>query len=718
MESVRGLYGRQVLTMSKPHNTLPYHKFSPGDVVGLAPKSVNQGKDSMDTVLRGIVYHVMPTKIVVAITLPNENASDILEDTNAYFTLLQLGNDVTFKRMESALDKLAIGLDKNALPVPVEALFEDKYDSYTQSTQPLNLVGKFNESQVEAIQYALDAPNISLIHGPPGTGKTTTVVELIYQATLQGKKVLACAASNIAVDNLVERLVKYKIPIVRIGHPARMLETTLLYCLDDIYLSSNEYEVTTTMRKDMKKLEREIANTSNGFVRKQMWKEWRDIKSDLKKREIEGLKRIVQGASVVLSTCTGADDRTVRDANFDMVVIDEAGQCIDPILLIPAFKGRKVVLAGDHLQLPPTVKSTVASEKGLCTTTFFERIMTSRPEISRMLTVQYRMNQMIMRYSSDALYNSRLIAADSVKHHLLSDLGSLSVNDEDRELLEHPVIFIDTAGCDMLDTGGQKESKHNEGEAMVVVKVVKKLLKMGLPPSDIGVISPYNAQVELIRGKLKSDNILLEVHSVDGFQGREKEAIIFSFVRSNPDREVGFLKSYNRINVAITRAKRLLVAVGDSETISVDPFIKNFVQYCENECEYWSAEEFRDQDTTFNPIETQPIIPMSPEIKVQEPKKMKPLSHKNHPKKAKIKAKKVSGKAIVPAKSSDKNVVKPNENPFDMNDEVEAPKTVEETKLFEAPKTLKVDDSELKTTKDSIEELPLEEHRKDKVCFS
>lgn len=591
------------------------------------------------------MYRVTPSKIIATISTTSDAVDDMLsQGGDTLYTMLQVGNDITFKRMEIAVDKLIkMNEDKN-LPAAIQSLFDKLYDVETQPhSTTLNLGERsFNESQIESIHYALEAPKIALIHGPPGTGKTTTVVEFIYQAVLQGKKVLACAPSNVAVDNLVEKLIKYKVPIVRMGHPARLLETSLMYSLDDIYQSSNDYEVTKAMSEDMKKLEKEIRGTSEAGVRKMKWKEWRETKAELKRRETEGLKRVAEKASVVLATCTGADDRVLRNIQFDVVVIDEAGQCLDPILLVPAFKADKVVLAGDHLQLPPTIKSTVAIEKGYCTSTFFERIITTRPGISRMLNVQYRMNEVIMKYSSDSLYGGNLLAADQVKDHLLSDLDSISSSsdDYDAELVENPVIFVDTAGCDMYETGGQNESKYNEGEALITIKIIQKLLKMGLPQNEIGVISPYNAQVGLIKSKTKALNINVEVHSVDSFQGREKEAIIISFVRSNQIREVGFLTSDNRTNVAITRARRLLVAIADTETISAHPFLKNFMQYCEDHCQYWSAEEFRDDNNVEVSIPVHNVIDVSPSPVKEVKKQVAKGTQSNHPKKAIVKPKK------------------------------------------------------------------------------
>lgn len=290
-------------------------------------------------------------------------------------------------------------------------------------------------------------------------------------------------------------------------------------------------------------------------------------------------------------TLTGAASRDVERMAFDLVVIDEAAQAIEPACWIPLLRARRAVLAGDHLQLPPTVMSEEAARKGLART-LFERLQEQfgGGAVGRMLTVQYRMHEGIMRWSSDELYGGRLTAHASVACHTLADLRP-AMGDAAATL---PVLLlIDTTGCDMPEkVEDEGDSKWNEGEAKVVISHVQRLVAAGVRPDEIGIITPYNAQVAVLR-ELRTDALrAVEISSVDGFQGREKEAIVISTVRSNATREVGFLADHRRFNVAVTRARRHCAVVADAECIATNAFLKRLVDYFSEHGAYASAAEY------------------------------------------------------------------------------------------------------------------------------
>jgi ATP-dependent RNA/DNA helicase IGHMBP2 len=659
-----GLWGRQIMTLARSGSgELPSHRFSPGDIVCLRTKSSAQQSDKDAMSVRGLIYKISNDKIQVALSDKPFSVSAISKQSavattsqqeenyndafNVNFngkivTMVLVGNDTTFKRMEVGLKHLASQHASNALSSGLKVLFGFEKPDPVPLTRYLPLSPQFtssnmNQSQLEAISGALSSNQLFLIHGPPGTGKTTVLIEYILQAVKIGQRLLVCAPSNVAVDNIVERLAPFtkrggiqkssqassssssssstssELKIVRIGHPARVQTVALQFSVEEQYRQSNGYEVVSSLEEDMDRVAKEVSRTSTPAARRQLKKDWLAMKRDLKKVASTAMKQVVQNANVVLATCTGADDRLLRDVpNFDVVIVDEAAQALDPIILLPLLRGKKIVLAGDHLQLPPTIKSTKAIEKDLCTTTFFERCIRRFPSISRLLSVQYRMNDLIMSYSSSALYRGKLTADDTVKAHRLDDLlikrdllpassDASSAQSASTEYLTNPLILVDTAGCSFEESGGANESKWNEGEANVVVSLVRKLLASNLAPQDIGIIAPYNAQVDLLRSKLRPEvGHELEISSVDSFQGREKECIIYTLVRSNAHRNVGFLSSDQRTNVAITRAKRLLIIVADTETLGAHKFLKRLFGFCESHGQYWSAAEF---ETTYEAVD-------------------------------------------------------------------------------------------------------------------
>ena len=380
------------------------------------------------------------------------------------------------------------------------------------------------------------------------------------------------------MDNIVERLAPHKVPIIRLGHPARLLPSVLNHSLEVLTQSSEAAALVKDVRKEMDDKQASIKKTRSGRERKAIYGEMKELRKEYRERERNCVDNLVSGSKVILATLHGSGGFQLRHEQFDVVIIDEASQALEAQCWVALLSAKKVILAGDHLQLPPTIKSLntkAASEKSKdkmdgarkdrtteaisLETTLFDRLLALHgPPIKKMLTTQYRMHESIMRFPSDELYDSKLVAADAVKARLLVDLPyKVQETDDTTE----PLVFWDTQGGDFPekteDDGNEKktnrstilgDSKSNEMEAMLVKLHVRKLVEAGVHAEDIAVITPYNAQLGLLSHDLKDRYHGIELGSVDGFQGREKEAVIVSLVRSNAKRDVGFLGEKRRLN--------------------------------------------------------------------------------------------------------------------------------------------------------------------------
>lgn len=460
------------------------------------------------------------------------------------------------------------------------------------------------------------------------------MIEIILQLVKRSQRILVCGPSNISVDNIVERLAPHKVPIVRLGHPARLLPSVLDHSLDVLTQTSDAAAIVKDVRKEMDAKQASIKKTRNGKERRAIYSDMKELRKEYREREKQCVTTLVQGSKVVLATLHGAGGFQLRHEEFDVVIIDEGSQALEAQCWIPLLSAKKLVLAGDHLQLPPTIKSldphhspptktkpppdvqgSDQSNSGPSTleTTLFDRLLSLHgPSIKRMLTTQYRMHASIMAFPSAAMYSSKLLAAPSVATRMLTHLPYPVIETEDTLA---PLVFWDTQGGDFPELDIQHNnnnddtpskstllndsSKSNPSEVMVVERHVAALVEAGVKPEDIAVITPYNAQVGLLAQALKEKFVGIELGSVDGFQGREKEAVVVSLVRSNGKGEVGFLGERRRLNgllipppphpfldlgesgrcvmtdtffwavlVAMTRPKRHLCVVGDSETVS------------------------------------------------------------------------------------------------------------------------------------------------------
>jgi superfamily I DNA and/or RNA helicase len=452
-----------------------------------------------------------------------------------------------------------------------------------------------NTSQQSAVEKILSAQDLAIVHGPPGTGKTTTLVRAITLMARQYKEqVLVVAPSNAAVDLLSEKLSLEGLNVLRIGNPARVSDKLMDLTLDS-QMAGHPY------MKESKRLKKQAAaykNTGHKYKRsfgkaerdqrKALFDEAHKIMREVAKTEEYIINDLVAKAQVITATLAGANHYTIRNLKFGTVFIDEAGQALEPACWIPILKAKKVVLAGDHCQLSPTIKSDDAARKGL-STTLIEKCISLYPEAVTLLDVQYRMNKGIMGYSSRVFYDNALKAHASVADHLLfTD--------------DQPMIFIDTAGCG-FDEKPIGTSVANPEEAAFLSGYFEKLVAtmeghyslIDFP--TIGVVSPYREQIRLLKEQLTHTPALqvysdyISVNTIDSFQGQERDIVLISLTRSNAEGAIGFLADIRRMNVAMTRARKKLVIIGDSATLSRLPFYAELISYADELGGYQSAWE-------------------------------------------------------------------------------------------------------------------------------
>ncbi|XP_061306983.1 DNA-binding protein SMUBP-2 [Pezoporus flaviventris] len=571
-----GLYGRLLVTFQPrkhdPDAELPSNSFGPGDIAGLY-EAASQG----DALCTGIVTRVTSRAVTVAF----EDSQDTLSlDHERSYRLLKLANDVTYNRLKKALNALKQYRGGPASDL-IDVLFFSAEPRAFGETKPLQLYNNsLDASQREAVSFSLAQRELAIIHGPPGTGKTTTLVEIILQAVQQGLKVLCCAPSNVAVDNLVERLAGHSVRILRLGHPARLLEPIQRHCLDAVLARADTAQIVADIRKDIDQACAKTKKAQDKGERSHFLSEIKTLRKELKQREETAVAAALSHASVVLATNTGASSegplKLLPDNHFDLVVIDECAQALEASCWVPLLKAPKCILAGDHKQLPPTIISHKAAAQGLALSLMERLIGRYGQKVVRMLTVQYRMHEAIMHWASSELYGGRLTAHPTVAQHLLKDLPGVTSTEETTT----PFLLIDTAGCDLFELELEDEqSKGNPGEVQLAGLHIRALLEAGVKAKDIAVIAPYNLQVDMLREHLGHSYPELEIKSVDGFQGREKEAVILSLVRSNRKGELGFLAEERRLNVAVTRARRHVALLCDAGTVCRQPCLQRLLAH-------------------------------------------------------------------------------------------------------------------------------------------
>ncbi|MBR4447339.1 IGHMBP2 family helicase [Methanobrevibacter sp.] len=508
-------------------------------------------------------------------------------------------NDITFRRMEDNLNHLSLK-GKNAL----EYILNERNPKKNRDIPYISYIDEnLNKSQKKAIENALSCENFFLIHGPFGTGKTRTLVELISQETRQNHKVLATAESNAAVDNILERLMENKkLNLTRLGHPQRVskhnITQTLAYKVENHKLNKKTKKIYKNIDNLIEKRKVHtkptpqyrrgfgdyeiLHNASRGkggrgisAEKMKSMAKWIEINQEIdeahdeiKRLENRMIKEIVDSSDVILATNSSSALESIARVKFDVAIIDEASQATIPSVLIPIAKAHRFILAGDHKQLPPTIISERAGE---LSKTLFEELIRMYPFKSQLLNIQYRMNSLLMKFPNEEFYDNSLKSDSSVDDITINDILDGSYREE-------ALLFIDTSDADREGETHLKDSKSiiNELEAKTSAGIVQDYLNAGVSEEDIGIISPYADQVKIIQ-----EMTPVEVKTVDGFQGREKEIIIISTVRSNENGNIGFLSDLRRLNVAITRAKRKLIIIGNKNTLKANPTYERLINFCE-----------------------------------------------------------------------------------------------------------------------------------------
>jgi predicted DNA helicase len=577
------LAGRALVTYGKAGKPLGAGRIGVGSLV-----TVTLRREARADAPAGVVARRTRTALAVAFDEPPPDWA-----TDGRVVLELTPSPVTWERLASGIARLR----EDPAGRRWQPLLAGGPPRFLPAARGPALPHALNPEQARALDLADRAEDLALVHGPPGTGKTTVLVEVIRRAAARGEKVLAAAPSNLAVDNLVERLAGAGLSCVRLGHPARVLPALLEHTLEALAGEHEASRIARGLVEEALSLRRAAAKRrqKRGPGRfseaRVAARDSRALLAEARALEARAEAEVLDRAEVVVATLTSLDPRgdgaersargwasPLAGRRFPLAVVDEATQAVEPALYLALLRADRAVLAGDHLQLPPTVLSAAAQQGGLGVS-LFERLVPLAGAAARVtLAEQHRMNERIMAFPSEALYGGALRAHPSVR---------------DRAVDDAPLELVDTAGRGFEEeTPPGSDSKQNLGEAELVADEARRLLAAGLAPADVAVISPYDAQVQRVRQILASEvERGLEVDTVDGFQGREKEAVIVSLVRSNDAGEVGFLADVRRMNVALTRARAKLVVVGDGATVSRHPFYERFLRHAEASGAWRSAWE-------------------------------------------------------------------------------------------------------------------------------
>lgn len=491
-----------------------------------------------------------------------------------------------YKVMRKAIEALASPKEKHLQDL-VNGIEKRLPFDYDLPVAPYSTIDHLNPSQNRAIEGCLKAERIGIIHGPPGTGKTTTIVGLVKKLLQSEKQILVCAPSNNAVDLLAMRLNDAGHNVLRIGNITRIDDDITHLTIEEKVRGSSDWNQVKKIKREAEDLSKKANKFKRSFgpsERKQRYelrKEAREARKWAKELEYRLTSHVVSQAEVILCTLVGASHSNLVDRNFKTCIIDEASQTLEPECWNVMLKAERTFLVGDHKQLPPTVKSKEALALGF-DETLLDR-MTAVIKHSYLLSMQYRMNEKILAFSNAQFYHNKLKSAERVQSQTLKDDGS-------------PLIFIDTAGTGFEEEQKPGELSHfNSGEYFIVREHILSISERALGHS-IGIITPYAEQVRHIRSAIEEEELLktmdISIDSIDGFQGQEKDIIYLSLVRSNDRGEIGFLKDQRRLNVGLTRAKRKLVVIGDSSTIGSNKLYQDLIEHVEKTGTYKSAWEY------------------------------------------------------------------------------------------------------------------------------
>lgn len=555
------------------------HQFRSGKIVSLFTKQTDAHRPEYS----GTVYFVDKNRMKIIL-----NSKDLPD----WLGMGQIGVDIqfderTYIEMEKAMTKV-LSAQKGRLAELRGVLLGEKEATFAEIEHPVE-IPILNISQNQAVQEILTARDVAVVHGPPGTGKTTTLIQAVKLLCETEPTILVCAPSNAAADLLTERLAEQKLQVIRIGNISRVDENLLQHTLEVQLAQHPESKHIKKVKVQAADMRRQARRFKRGNwerdERRKMFQEANELSAWANQLEDRLVDQILDSAQVITCTLVGAAHPLLEKRKYRTVVIDETAQALEPATWIPILKASKVILTGDPFQLPPTVKSNEAQRKGL-SITMIEKCL-QRLNRTSLLNVQYRMNQIIMGFSNQQFYENALRADDSVKDHRLQIVDN------------SPLVFIDTAGCGFEEkVHALSQSRYNTDEFFILREHLYQLIdqfgEQELP--SIAIISPYREQVAVMKDAVAEDvkltGLPITVNTIDAFQGQERDVVYISLVRSNAKNEIGFLSDYRRMNVAMTRARKQLVVVGDSATIGGHSFYEAFLKYVEACGQYQSAWEY------------------------------------------------------------------------------------------------------------------------------
>lgn len=579
---------RFIIKLQRHKEHANQHLFQSGKLVSFFCNT--NSKEQHDASVNGVVNYARDNEM--AITLNADELPEWLHSGKLGVQLLFDEN--SYREMEYALKKITESDEDNHIRLKSTIL--GNREATFIATHPI-VLPPLNNSQNTALNLVSSAQDIAIIHGPPGTGKTTTIVQSILHTLKHEAQVLVCAPSNAAVDLLAEKISNEGVSIIRIGHPARVTDEIVGSTLDAQTSKHSDYKILKSIRKKADECRATAGKYKRSFgqeereQRRLLYAEARQLQKEADQLEFHIISDLISKAQVICTTMVGASRIELKGRTFGTVFIDEAAQSLEPACWIPLLKAQRAVFAGDHCQLPPTIKSNSAAKEGL-NETLFEKAISRNSNSAAMLKEQYRMNSKIMEFSNRIFYNGELRANETV--------ADWTIFEDDL-----PVEFIDTAGCGFEEqTNSETLSSFNPEEADICIKHLITYMENTenndalASVQSIAVISPYKAQTVLINDKLLTvgtvnESVLsrISVNTVDSFQGQERDIIYISLVRSNENGKIGFLSDIRRMNVAMTRAKKKLVVIGDSATICQNSFYGSFVDYCNEIGAYRSAFE-------------------------------------------------------------------------------------------------------------------------------
>ncbi len=601
-----GFGGKCVLELERPASQQGLHLFQVGRNASLFGAQPAQSEDP--PTLHGVVTSVWRNRL--QLTTTKEELPDwVLEGGRLGIDLTF--DEVSYREMDQAMGEV-INARGNRLAELRDVLLGAQQARFrAPHADDLFYPSPLNDSQLAAVRHVITAQDVGIILGPPGTGKTTTLVQAILETIRRERRVLVCAPSNTAVDLLTEKLAERGVKVIRMGNPSRVSDLLLAHTLDARVMAHPSYSRMRAMRQTAAQYRDKADELARhhgrhlGFDARQQRQALRDearqllLQADDLERYIT--EHVLESVQIITCTLVGASHRSLRHLSVDTVFIDEAAQALEPGCWIPIAKGQRVVLAGDHHQLPPTVKCEKAAHEGL-RDTLFEKCIRRQPDTARMLKLQYRMHEQIMAFSSRRFYGGQLQAHASVRDAGLEAYDPCFAADL-------PVEFLDTAGLGFLElTIPESRSTANPEEANLLLQRLIQLLKPCDPamhpetPLTIGVIAPYRAQINCLKDAIELNDALnglmqqrvLSAGTVDSFQGQERDIIAISLTRSNHSGDIGFLSDIRRMNVGMTRARRKLLLVGDSSTLSAHPFFKELLSFVQHIGGYRTAWEIID----------------------------------------------------------------------------------------------------------------------------